>query len=93
MKPVLDDQGRPARDEARQPLVEARYPGLHALRHWFASWCFGRVQDGGRGLQPKRVQILMGHSSFAVTMDTYAHLIPAVDEQAELAAAGRALLG
>jgi integrase len=93
VKPVLDAEGRPARDEDGQPLIEAKYPGLHSLRHFFASWCLGPVKDGGRELQPKRVQVLMGHSSINVTLDLYAHLLPVVDEGAELRAAGRALLG
>ena len=71
----------------------AQYTGLHALRHFYASWCINRKEDGGLGLLPKRVQERMGHSSITVTMDTYGHLFPSGDDGAELAEAERALLG
>jgi integrase len=51
---------------------EAAHPkyGLHALRHTAASLY---IEEG---LSPKRVQVLMGHSSIQVTFDTYGHLFP-----------------
>src|SRR5262249_1431151 len=48
-----------------------KYPGLHALRHFYASWCINRVEDGGLGLPMKIVQERMGHSSITITSDTY----------------------
>jgi integrase len=30
---------------------KAKYTGLHALRHFFASWCINRRQDGGPELR------------------------------------------
>src|SRR5262245_23252293 len=39
---------------------KAKY-GLHAMRHYFASWCINRRADGGRELPPKNVQTLLGH--------------------------------
>jgi integrase len=72
---------------------EPKYTGLHALRHFYASWCINRREDGGLGLLPKRVQERMGHSSITITMDTYGHLFPSGDDGAELAAAQKALLG
>jgi integrase len=33
----------------------ARYPGLHALRHFYASWCINRRADGGLELPLKVV--------------------------------------
>jgi len=78
--------------EAGKPIVQAKYTGLHALRHFFASWCINRRQDGGRELPPKTVQHLMGHSSITMTMDTYGHLFPASDDGEALAAAETALL-
>lgn len=69
-----------------------KYTGLHALRHWFASWCINRRADGGRELPPKNVQGLLGHSSITVTLDTYGHLYPRGDDAAELAEAARGLL-
>jgi integrase len=73
--------------------VAAKYTGLHSLRHFFASWCINRKTDGGLELPPKLVQTRLGHSSIAVTMDTYGHLFPRGDDDAELAAASNFLLG
>jgi integrase len=70
----------------------AKY-NLHALRHFYASWCINRPEDGGLGLQAKIVQHRLGHSSITMTMDVYGHLFPRGDDGAELAAAERMLLG
>jgi len=70
----------------------AKYTGLHALRHFYASWCINRKEDGGIGLPPKVVQERMGHSSIAMTMDVYGHLFPRGDDAKELAAAEGLLL-
>ena len=71
-----------------------KYTGLHALRHFFASWCINPLDRGGQGLPPKVVQQLLGHSSIVMTMDTYGHLFAAgEDAHKRLAAAERALLG
>jgi integrase len=64
----------------------AKYSGLHALRHHFASWCINRPPVG-LGLSLKEVQVRMGHSNIAVTADTYSHLFPRDDESAALASA------
>ena len=40
----------------------------------------------------KAVQVRMGHSNIAVTMDTYTKLFPDSDDPARLAAAEKALL-
>ena len=69
----------------------AKYPGLHSLRHFYASWCINRKVDGGLELPPKTVQQRMGHASIAITMDVYGHLFPSGDDGAELAAAEAAL--
>ena len=61
-----------------------KYSGLHALRHFFASWCINRKVDGGLELPAKVVQSRLGHSSIVVTMDTYGHLFPRADDAAEL---------
>ena len=71
---------------------KAKYLGLHALRHFFASWCINRRADGGRELPLKQVQGLLGHSSVTVTADVYSHLFPRQDDAAELAAAETAFL-
>ena len=65
---VLDANGKP------------KYPGLHALRHFFASWCINRRQDGGLELPLKVVQERLGHSSVVMTADIYGHLFPRGDE-------------
>jgi integrase len=70
----------------------AKYTGIHALRHFYASWCINRPQDGGLGLPPKVVQERLGHSSITMTYDRYGHLFPRGDDAAELDAAESALL-
>ncbi|MEW9806560.1 tyrosine-type recombinase/integrase [Mesorhizobium marinum] len=70
----------------------AKYTGMHALRHFYASWSINRQQDGGLGLPPKMVQERMGHSTIVLTMDRYGHLFPRGDDAEEMAAAERALL-
>lgn len=72
-------------DETDAKILKAKYTGLHALRHWFASWCINRKVDGGLELAPKAVQARMGHSSITVTFDTYGHLFPTTDESQALA--------
>jgi integrase len=71
----------------------AKYTGLHALRHFYASWCINRKEDGGLGLPLKVVQHRLGHSTIQMTADVYGHLFPSDDVGAELAAAQKALLG
>ena len=66
---------------------EAKYNGLHALRHFYASWCINRRADGGLELPLKVVQHRLGHASIQITADTYGHLFPRGDDGAELAAA------
>jgi integrase len=90
---VKDADGKVVLDEEGEPVREAKYTGLHALRHFFASWCINRKADGGLELPGKIVQERLGHSSITMTMDTYGHLFPRGDDQAELAEAERLLLG
>ncbi len=62
--------------------------GLHALRHFYASWLIHQ------GYREKEVQSRLGHESIVMTMDLYAHLWP--DEgrdQERLDAAELALVG
>lgn len=88
---VTVDTGK--RDAEGRPVLAAKYTGLHALRHFYASWLINRPQDGGLGLPLKVVQERMGHSSITMTADVYGHLFPRTDDADELAAAERALLG
>ena len=57
---------------------KADLPGvrLHDLRHFHATLM---LQEG---TNPKIVQERLGHSSFAITMDTYSHVAPGLQEQA-----------
>jgi integrase len=70
----------------------AKYTGLHAFRHFYASWCINRRAEGGLELPAKVVQERLGHSSIIMTMDVYGHLFPRGDDSKELAAAERSLL-
>lgn len=78
-------------DVEGNPIMAAKYTGLHALRHFYASWCINRREDGGLGLPPKVVQERLGHSSIVMTMDVYGHLFPSGDDADEMAAAEIAL--
>jgi integrase len=72
---MVDSEGRP------------KY-GLHALRHFFASWAIER------GFSAKRVQALLGHSSIQMTFDVYGHLFPSLeDDHAKFAAGELAVVG
>jgi integrase len=71
---------------------EAKYQGMHSFRHFYASWCINRVQDGGLQLPLKTVQQRLGHSSILMTSDVYGHLFPRGDDGTELAEAERLLL-
>jgi integrase len=61
-------------------------------RHFYASWCINRKEDGGLGLPLKVVQHRLGHSTIQMTADVYGHLFPSGDDGAELAAAEKLLL-
>lgn len=87
---VAVDTGK--RDGEGRIVLAAKYTGLHALRHFYASWLINRPQDGGLGLPLKVVQERMGHSSITMTADTYGHLFPQTDHADELAEAEAALL-
>lgn len=79
-------------DDKGEPIVKAKYEGLHSLRHFYASWLINRKTDGGLELPPKTVQARMGHSSIMVTLDTYSHLFPSTDTGAEMESAAMDLL-
>lgn len=88
-----DAEGKQVRDDDDgKPVLGPKYSGLHALRHFYASWCINRRADGGLELPAKVVQERLGHSSIIMTMDTYGHLFPRTDDGAELAEAEKALL-
>jgi integrase len=80
------------KDADGKPVVQAKYAGLHSLRHFYASWCSNRRADGGLELPMKTVQARLGHSSIMMTSDTYGHLFPRGDDGGELAEAEKLLL-
>jgi integrase len=51
---------------------------MHDLRHTHATLMMKQ------GVNPKIVQERLGHSSFAVTMDVYSHVVPGLQEAAAL---------
>lgn len=55
---------------------------LHDLRHTHATLALQA------GVHPKIVQERLGHASIAITLDTYSHAIPALDEAAAEKVAG-----
>jgi integrase len=84
---VKESNGKLVRDRDGKPVLQAKYTGLHALPHFYASWCINRETDGGLELPAKLVQERLGHSSITVTLDTYGHLFPRGDDSAKLAQA------
>jgi integrase len=93
--PALDKTGAQVLDEDGNVIMAPKYGGLHALRHFFCSWCANSPKKGGLGLSLKETQVRMGHGTLSMTADLYGHLFVA-DEQRErdiLAAGERALMG
>ncbi|MBL8576350.1 MAG: site-specific integrase [Mesorhizobium sp.] len=86
LKPVIGKDGK------QEMITVAKYEGMHALRHWFASWCISPKARGGRGLTPKEAQELLGHASIMLTLDTYSHLFESTVTETEMAQAEAALL-
>jgi integrase len=91
--PKLDAEGKPIVDDDGNAVMLPKYTGMHALRHFYASWCINRRADGGLELPGKVVQDRLGHATINMTMDRYGHLFPNGDDGAELSAAEGALLG
>jgi integrase len=91
--PVLDAKNKPVLDNDGKPMVKARYSGLHALRHFYASWLINRPEEGGLRLPPKVVQERLGHASITITYDRYGHLFPRGDDAKELDAAELRIVG
>lgn len=87
---VTIDTGK--RTDQGEPILAARYTGMHALRHFHASWLINRRADGGLELPPKLVQERLGHATIAMTLDVYGHLFPRQDGDEEINAAASAFL-
>jgi integrase len=56
--------------------AEVRPIRLHDLRHTCATLLLSR------GVSPRMVMDILGHSQIAVTMNTYGHAIPAMQQEA-----------
>jgi integrase len=59
-------------------LLKAGLPPIriHDLRHSYASIALAR------GVHPKVVQEALGHSTIAVTLDLYSHVVPSLQREA-----------
>jgi integrase len=55
------------------------YPKFHSLRHTSVAICIAA------GVAPKVIQQRLGHSSIVLTMNTYGHLMPGLDDAAAAA--------
>jgi integrase len=86
--PVIDPKtGKQAIDpKTRKPKVDVHFTP-HQLRHAFASLHIER------GIQPKQLQVMMGHSTIQMTMDTYGHLWKDVEAEQALAVGVEQQLG
>jgi integrase len=80
---VTSQDGRPMHPETLSGLFvrQARRVGLppirlHDLRHSVASILLAR------GVHPKVVSDMLGHATIALTLDTYSHVIPSLQQEA-----------
>ncbi|MDN4988827.1 site-specific integrase [Bradyrhizobium sp. WYCCWR 13022] len=72
-EPVLNEAGEPVIKDGQPVMKEVAKYGPHSLRHACASlW----IENG---MNPKRIQTLMGHSTIQMTFDTYGHLFHDVE--------------
>jgi integrase len=65
-------------DELRALLAAAGLPRIrfHDLRHTAATLLLGR------DVNPKKVSEMLGHSTVAITLDTYSHVLPTMHREA-----------
>ena len=68
----------------RQAVKEAKLPQIrpHDLRHTHATLALRA------GIHPKVVSERLGHATVSITLDTYSHAIPAMQEEAAQLIAG-----
>jgi len=72
----------------------AKYTGMHALRHFYASWCLNPKRAGGLELPPKVVQERMGPCDDSHDNGTCTGIsFPVKNDARQLAKAERLLLG
>jgi integrase len=69
---------RNARGAFHELLKAAKLPKtrIHDLRHTCATLLLAQ------GVHPKVVQEILGHSQISLTLDTYSHVLPHVNEEA-----------
>jgi integrase len=91
-RPMLDPAGQPLLDEDGAARLAGKY-GMHAFRHFCASWLINPRSAGGLEQPVKVVQERLGHETINITLDLYAHLFPRGDDHAELAAGEQAIFG
>ena len=84
------DDGRPLHPQSvsrafDRAIAAAKLPRirLHDLRHTHASLALSA------GINPKVVSERLGHATVSITLDTYSHAIPALQEEAAERIAGR----
>lgn len=73
-------------DRTGNPILAPKYTGMHCLRHWFASWCINRKEEGGLSLPRKSCRTGLD-TQRSLTMDRYGHLFPRDDDGSEMAEA------
>ena len=73
----------------RQAVKKAVLPAirLHDLRHTHATLALQA------GIHPKVVSERLGHANSSITLDTYSHAIPAMQEEAAVLIAGLVFAG
>lgn len=79
----------PLKKNGRVVYENRKYTGPHCYRHWYCTWCINSKEDGGLGLDVKRVSERMGHSSVMITLNVYGHLFPQTDQREAMAEAER----
>ncbi|HZC06866.1 MAG TPA: tyrosine-type recombinase/integrase [Ktedonobacterales bacterium] len=60
----------------RAPRVDEPRMRFHDLRHTAATLLLGR------GVNPKIVSEMLGHASIGITLDTYSHVLPTMQQSA-----------
>jgi integrase len=73
---VAHEDGQPVNPQVLTAWCRRHFGKLHGLRHTHAS------QLLGAGVNIKAVSARLGHSSAALTLSTYAHLLPGADQDA-----------
>jgi len=89
---ITTEDGRPMHPETLSGLFvrQARLAGLpkirlHDVRHSVASILLAQ------GIHPKVVSELLGHATIALTLDTYSHVIPSLQQEAAAVVAAAVL--